>query len=68
MKSRKEFIDALECDATDATATSASIEGSGRDPEGMRSAIDAIEVKRTKSGKPKGMKVAETEKSTNKLP
>jgi hypothetical protein len=66
MKSRKEFVDALECDATDAIATGASISGSGRDPEGMRSAIDAIEVKRTKSGKPKGMKVEETSNTTNK--
>jgi hypothetical protein len=66
MKSRKEHIDALECDATDATATSNSILGSGRDPEGMRSAIDAIEVKKTKSGKPKGMKVEETSNTTNK--
>jgi hypothetical protein len=66
MKSQKEFIDALECDATDAIATSASIKGSGTTPEGMRSAIDRIEVKKTKSGKPKGMKVEETSKSTNK--
>lgn len=66
MKSRKEFIDALECDATDAITNDASITGSGRDPEGMRSAIDAIEVKRTKSGKPKGMRVKETSNTTNK--
>jgi len=66
MKSRNEFVDALKCDATDAIATGASITGSGRDPEGMRSAIDAIEVKRTKSGKPKGMRVKETSSSTNK--
>jgi hypothetical protein len=66
MKSQKEFIDALECHATDATATSNSISRSGNDPEGMRSAIDRIEVKKTKGGKVHGLKVKETDTSTNK--
>ena len=66
MKSRKEFVDALECDATDAIATSNSISKSGIDPEGMRSAIDRIEVKKTKGGKVHGLKVKETDTSTNK--
>lgn len=66
MKSRKEFIDALDCDATDSITSDASITGSGRDPEGMRLAIDSIEVKRTKSGKPRGMRVKETSNTTNK--
>ena len=66
MKSRKEYIDALVCDATDTTATGNSIKQSGITPEGMRSTIDAIEVKKTKSGKVHGVKVKETSKSTNK--
>ena len=66
MKSQKEFIDALVCDATDTTATGNSIRESGMTPEGMRSTIDRIEVKRTKSGKPVGVKVEENSKSTNK--
>jgi hypothetical protein len=66
MKSQKEFIDALECHAIDATATSNSISKSGIDPEGMRSAIDRIEVKKTKGGKVHGLKVKETDTSTNK--
>ncbi len=66
MKSRKEYIDALVCDATDTTATGNSIKGSGMTPEGMRSTIDQIEVKKTKSGKVHGVRVEETSKSTNK--
>ena len=66
MKSQKEFIEDMECSASTTIASHASIKGSGTTPEGMRSAIDAIEVKRTKSGKPKGMKVEETSKTTNK--
>ena len=66
MKSQKEFIDALECHATDAIATGNSISKAGNDPEGMRSAIDRIEVKKTKGGKVHGLRVKETDTSTNK--
>lgn len=66
MKSQKEFIDALKCDATDAIATGNSISKSGTDPEGMRSAIDQIKVKKTKGGKVHGMRVEENDSSTNK--
>ena len=66
MKSAKEFIETLDCSASADKATSASILKSGTDHEVMRTAIDQIKVKKTKSGKPKGMRVEETSKSTNK--
>lgn len=66
MKSQKEFIEDMDCSASTSIATSASILKSGTDPERMRTAIDRIEVKKTKSGKVHGMKVPETSKSTNK--
>jgi hypothetical protein len=66
MNSNKQSTKAVNSSASALSAEDASILRSGNDPEGMRSAIDAIEVKRTKSGKPKGMKVAETSNSTNK--
>lgn len=66
MKSAKEFIDALKCDATDTTATSNSISKAGTTPEGMRTAIDQIKVKKTKGGKVHGLRVEENDKSTNK--
>jgi hypothetical protein len=66
MKSQKEFIEDLQCSASTTIATSASIKPSGIDPEGMRSAIDRIEVKKTKGGKVHGMRVEENESSTNK--
>jgi hypothetical protein len=66
MKSQKQFIEDLQCSASTTIATSASIKPSGIDPEGMRSAIDRIEVKKTKGGKVHGMRVEENESSTNK--
>jgi hypothetical protein len=66
MKSQKEFIEDLQCSASTTIATSASIKPSGMSPEGMRSAIDRIEVKKTKGGKVHGMRVEENESSTNK--
>jgi hypothetical protein len=66
MKSREEHINEMDCSASTTIATSASIKPSGIDPEGMRSAIDRIEVKKTKGGKVHGMRVEENESSTNK--
>jgi hypothetical protein len=66
MKSQKEFIEDMQCSASSTIASDASIMPSGIDHEVMRTAIDAIEVKRTKSGKVQGMRVEETESSTNK--
>lgn len=66
MKSQKEFIEEMNCSASANTATSASIPKSGIDHEVMRTSIDRIEVKKTKGGKVHGMKVEETESSTNK--
>jgi hypothetical protein len=66
MKSQKEFIEDLQCSASSTIASDASIMPSGIDHEVMRTAIDRIEVKRTKSGKVQGMRVEETESSTNK--
>jgi hypothetical protein len=66
MKSQKEFIEDLQCSASSTIASDASIKPSGIDHEVMRTAIDRIEVKRTKSGKVQGMRVEETESSTNK--
>jgi hypothetical protein len=66
MKSQKEFIEDLQCSASSTIASDASIMPSGMSPEGMRSAIDRIEVKKTKGGKVHGMRVEETESSTNK--
>jgi hypothetical protein len=50
MKSREEHINEMDCSASTTIATSASIKPSGIDPEGMRSAIDRIEV-RLREGK-----------------
>jgi hypothetical protein len=66
MKSQKEFIEDLQCSASSTIASDASIMPSGMSPEGMRSAIDRIEVKKTKGGKVHGMRVEENESSTNK--
>jgi hypothetical protein len=66
MKSQKKFIEEMDCSASTSIATSASIPKSGIDHEVMRTAIDAIEVKKTKSGKPVRMIVEETDKQTNK--
>jgi hypothetical protein len=66
MKSQKEFIEDMQCSASSTIASDASIMPSGMSPEGMRTAISQIEVKKTKSGKVHGMKVPETESSTNK--
>lgn len=66
MKSQKEFIEGMECSASSTIASDASIIPSGMSPEGMRSAIDLIEVKKTKSGKVHGLKVKETDNETNK--
>jgi hypothetical protein len=66
MKSQKQFIEDMQCSASSTIASDASIKPSGTDHEVMRTAIDAIEVKRTKSGKVQGMRVEETESSTNK--
>jgi hypothetical protein len=66
MKSQKQFIEDMQCSASSTIASDASIMPSGIDHEVMRTAIDRIEVKRTKSGKVQGMRVEETESSTNK--
>lgn len=66
MKSAKEFIEDMDCNAITKIASDASKQKSGITPEGMRSAIDRIEVKKTKGGKVHGLKVEETDKSTNK--
>ena len=66
MKSQKQFIEDMQCSASSTIASDASIMPSGIDHEVMRTAIDRIEVKRTKSGKDQGMRVEETESSTNK--
>ena len=66
MKSQKEFIEDMQCSASSAIASDASIKPSGIDHEVMRTAIDRIEVKKTKGGKVHGMRVEETESSTNK--
>ena len=66
MNGKQKTTKALNSSASATVAEDASILRSGSNPEGMRSAIDAIEVKRTKSGKPVGMKVEETETETNK--
>jgi hypothetical protein len=66
MKSQKEFIEDMQCSASSTIASDASIMPSGIDHEVMRTAIERIEVKKTKSGKVHGMKVPETESSTNK--
>jgi hypothetical protein len=66
MKSQKQFIEDLQCSASSTIASDASIKPSGIDHEVMRTAIDRIEVKKTKGGKVHGMRVEETESSTNK--
>jgi hypothetical protein len=66
MKSQKEFIEDMQCSASSTIASDASIMPSGIDHEVMRTAISQIEVKKTKGGKVHGMKVPETESSTNK--
>jgi hypothetical protein len=66
MKSREEHINGMNCNASATIATSTSISKAGLDPEGMRTAIDRIEVKKTKGGKPKRMVVEESDSSTNK--
>ena len=66
MKSQKEFIEDMQCSASSTIASDASIMPSGIDHEVMRTAIDAIEVRKTKGGKVYGVKVEETESSTNK--
>ena len=66
MNSNKQSTKVSNSSASATIADDASILGSGTDHEVMRTAIEGIEVKRTKSGKPKGMKVVETSTSTNK--
>lgn len=66
MNGNQKTTKALNVSTSATVAEDASILKSGNDPEGMRTAIDAIEVKRTKSGKPVGMVVEETETETNK--
>jgi hypothetical protein len=66
MKSQKQFIEDLQCSASSTIASDASIKPSGIDHEVMRTAIDQIEVKKTKGGKVYGVKVEETDTSTNK--
>jgi hypothetical protein len=66
MKSQKQFIEDMQCSASSTIASDASIKPSGIDHEVMRTAIDQIEVKKTKGGKVYGVKVEETESSTNK--
>jgi len=66
MKSQKQFIEDLQCSASSTIASDASIKPSGIDHEVMRTAIEQIEVKKTKGGKVYGVKVEETESSTNK--
>ena len=66
MKSQKEFIEDLQCSASSTIASDASIMPSGINHEVMRTAIEQIEVKKTKGGKVYGVKVEETESSTNK--
>jgi hypothetical protein len=66
MKSRKGFIEEMDCSASTSTATSASIPVGGIDHEVMRASIDQIEVKKTKSGKVHGLVVEETDNQTNK--
>ena len=66
MKSQKQFIEDMQCSASSTIASDASIMPSGVDHEVMRTAIDQIEVKKTKGGKVYGVKVEETESSTNK--
>ena len=66
MKSQKEFIEDMQCSASSTIASDASIMPSGIDHEVMRTAIDRIEVKKTKGGKVHGMRVEENESSTNK--
>jgi hypothetical protein len=66
MNGNQKTSKAVNGSASASMADDASISGSGTDHEVMRTAIDQIEVKRTKSGKPKGMKVEETDESTNK--
>jgi hypothetical protein len=66
MKSQKQFIEEMQCSASSTIASDASIKPSGIDHEVMRSAIDQIEVRKTKGGKVYGVKVKETDTSTNK--
>ena len=66
MKSQKEFIEDMQCSASSTIASDASIKPSGIDHEVMRTAIEQIEVKKTKGGKVHGMRVEENESSTNK--
>ena len=66
MKSQKQFIEGMQCSASSTIASDASIKPSGIDHEVMRTAIDQIEVKKTKGGKVYGVKVEENESSTNK--
>jgi hypothetical protein len=66
MKSQKQFIEDLQCSASSTIASDASIMPSGINHEVMRTAIEQIEVKKTKGGKVYGVKVEETESSTNK--
>jgi hypothetical protein len=66
MKSQKEFIEDMQCSASSTIASDASIMPSGIDHEVMRTAIEQIEVKKTKGGKVHGMRVEENESSTNK--
>jgi hypothetical protein len=66
MKSQKQFIEEMECSASSTIASDASIKKNGIDHEVMRTAIDQIEVRKTKGGKVYGVKVKETDTSTNK--
>ena len=66
MKSQKEFIEDMQCSASSTIASDASIMPSGIDHEVMRTAIEQIEVRKTKGGKVHGMRVEENESSTNK--
>jgi len=66
MTGKQKTSKALTGSASAIKADDASIWGSGEDHEVMRTAIDQIEVKKTKSGKVTGMRVVETSTSTNK--
>jgi len=66
MKNKKSIINAIALDAIALEEDDASTWGAGDDLEEMRATIAGLPVKRTKSGKVHGMKVPETDNSTNK--
>ena len=66
MKNKKSIINEIALDAIALEEDDASTWGAGDDHEVMRARITGLPVKMTKSGKVYGMKVPETDKSTNK--